>query len=118
VAVIRANADGEILQFLQSEDEESRFPVSPQGTATTIEFDEGSNPAVVRLLNTDWNSFSVSANTLHRNGQPIVLAPDGSRRSDAKAVKALTSKLNSNNQLTGNEIKQLFRAILRILKRS
>lgn len=118
MAIIRANAQGTILQFFRDEEEEKRYHADPNGTIS-IPFDEDSNKALVRQLDTDWNSFSVNPtnSTLLRNGVVVAIAPDGTEAIEKKAVLALKAKIavgNSDN-LSQAEIKRLFRFIFRKL---
>jgi hypothetical protein len=120
MALIYADDDGKIIRFLQTEEEEKRYPDPPEGTVTTIEFDPKTNASLITGLNTSWNSYSVSgtvagSGAVLQNGTPVVLAPNGLQFRDLKDLRTIWQSLKSDGTITQAELRVILRYILRRL---
>jgi hypothetical protein len=118
MALIYADDGGNIIRFLQTEEEEKRYPDAPAGTVTTIEFDPKTNASLITGLNTNWNSYSVSgtvagSGVVLQNGTPVVLAPKGLAFRDRENLRTIWQSLKADGTITAAELRVILRYILR-----
>jgi hypothetical protein len=92
MAKIYADGAGELIRFLQSDDEEAQWG-APPAFAEMLEFDGESNPAVLHGINADWNSHRLQGGVLMRNGLPVTIVPDSALIAERKRLAAIRQDL-------------------------
>jgi hypothetical protein len=94
-----ANVAGEIIRFLQTEEEEDRYPDPPEGTAGFLEFDPESNHALAAALSESTDVWRLLGGVLYRDGQPVVINPDSTTTTERRQALALVQALKTFNGL-------------------
>ena len=106
-----ANSAGELLRFIQTEEEEIAYPDPPEGTIDHLEFDGATNFMLVQRLNTDWNNFRLLGGQLLYKGQPIIISPSSDDYNERKAALTLAHALQTYNELSSPTNVQSIQAI-------
>jgi hypothetical protein len=92
MAKIYADGAGELIRFLQSDDEEVQWSAPPV-FAAMLEFDGESNSTVVNGINTEWNSHRLQGGELTRNAVPVSIAPDTALTAERKQLATIRQGL-------------------------
>lgn len=94
-AILYAAADGRLLRVAQP-GRDPEPPEAPAGTAHTLSVDAETNRALVRDVIDAWDAYRLSVEGLAKDGQPVVIAPDGPERT----IRArLAAALDANRQI-------------------
>lgn len=105
MATFRANAAGEILQFLATAQQEQQNPNPPAGTAYTLRFDETTNAGIVTAYNANSNTFAMPGGTLTQSGTPVTINPPGLLFEALENAAALATKaVETNDAFTRQEV--------------
>jgi hypothetical protein len=90
-----ANAAGELIRFLQDDDEERRYPDPPAGAAGVLEFDPASNPGIREAIQQDWNGHLLLGGQLTRNGVQVQINPPTASFTDRRRVASMGQDLKA-----------------------
>lgn len=113
MATVRANAAGEILQFLQTPQEEASNPGPITGQAFETRFDEETNPGILASFNQNSNAWTMPGGTLTFDGTPATIHPPSGYFNARGRVPALLAKLKTTDNFTRADLADLFRVVLR-----
>jgi hypothetical protein len=116
VAKLYANNGGEIIRFLQTDQEEDQFPDPPPGTVHSVEFDAKSNAVIVGQINTDSRNCRYSSGVFTYKGAPETINAASSEFTDRAGIRAILVKLFADQTVTAAEFRLLLRFIFRRLK--
>lgn len=116
MAKLYANNNGEIIRFLQTDQEEDQFPDPPPGTVSSVEFDGKTNATIVNLLNRDGGRCRLIAGVISHNGVPQVINGVSTEFTDRAGIRAVLVKLFADQTVTAPEFRLLLRFIFRRLK--
>ena len=94
MAKIYANAIGEIVKYLKTEDDEATIGI-PDVFASMLEFDLEVNSSVGGNLDSDWNNHSMFGDILTHNGQPVTVNPPGEYYQDHEYLRTWWQQLNT-----------------------
>lgn len=86
MATLYANATGEILRFLATEELERRYPDPPEGTAFTLAFDESTNDVLCADLGQSTDPYTMPGGVLRRDGQAVTIAPPSDEYTDQQQL--------------------------------
>lgn len=109
MATIRANASGEIIQFLQTPQQEAQFGTpAPPETVYELRFDHETNSGILAAYNANSAEFALPGGTLTQSGTPATINPPGAYFEAQAALPDLLVKLDPENPdaLTTAELKQ------------
>ena len=95
MATLYAAADATLSRFLTS-DQEAEYPTAPPGTASTLQFDESTNAALIAGLSSDWQSYRLSGSTLTHNGQAVTIGAPSAAYTQRQQVTAQAQQLLSD----------------------
>lgn len=87
--------NGVLTGFLSERDETTGLLVPD--SADIQEIDEETNADVIQALREDWDSHSWHNGRLHRDGSPVVVAPDSVQEAERKGRRLLVQKLRQGN---------------------
>ncbi len=113
MATVRANNLGEIIQFLQTPEEETQYAVAPPETAYSFRFDETTNAGLIAQYNVNSNIFSMPGGTITVNGVAATINPPSLVHTALSRLPNLIAKLQGGDAFTTQEQKQLLAVLLR-----
>lgn len=115
MAVFRANADGEILQFLSTYTQEKQFPTPPPEVVYSVQFDEVTNPGLIAAFNANANQFRMDGGTLTQNDTPATINPDALVYAAFRHRAEMLSKANdTNDPFTREEVARILAVAFRV----
>lgn len=115
MAKLYSDAQGTILKFVKTPEEDDQFPDTPPGTTETLSFDLRTNPDLGSKLDTDWNNCRLLNGLFSYKGVfQVVNAPAGAS-TEYQLLKAILVKLNTDQALSAAEIRGLLRYIFKRL---
>ena len=106
-----ANSVGELLRFLQTEEEEIAWPDPPKDDTEHLKFDGATNPIIVQRLNVDWNNHRLISGQLFYKEQLIIINPPSNDFNEHKAALILAHTLRDYNGLSSPTNAQSIQAI-------
>jgi hypothetical protein len=115
MAKLYSDANGVILKFVKTPEEDDQYPDTPSGTTETLAFDLRTNSAIGAALDTDWNNCRLLNGLFSYKGVfQVVNAPAGAS-TEYQLLKAILAKLNQDQALSAAEIRGLLRFIFKRL---
>lgn len=115
MAKLYSGANGVLLKYVKTPEEDDQYPDTPSGTTETLAFDLRTNPDIGAALDTDWNNCRLSSGVFSYKGvTQTVNAPSGVF-TEYQLLKAILAKLNADQVLSAAEIRGLFRFIIKRL---
>ena len=111
MAIIRGNLEGEIVQFLVSQNDVDTVAPHPD-TVYTLSFDPSTNPGLVAAYNQNSAPFAMVGGTLTQSGIPVTINPPSLLHTALSNLPVLVSKLQTGDPFTTSELKQLLTVLL------
>jgi len=75
MSLLRANAQGELLQVLRTEEQVARYPTAPEGTAHELAIDAEANAELLDLIATELDHFRLVEGQLTYKRSGVVIQP-------------------------------------------
>ncbi len=114
MATVYSDINGEILTFCDQWDTEKKYPNVPQGTVSTLKFDEITNQTLVLDIMLSTAPYVLKGSTLSKNGNPITINPPSPIRLDVENFKDnIIPKLYNADTLNQEDLKCAIRVILK-----
>ncbi len=95
-----SDSSGEILRFLQTQEEETRYSNPPEGATYTLEFDEDTNSVLIQSLRVALWEHKLIGGVVTRQGQVITVNTPGQFFQDKQALLAIWTALKNGQALT------------------
>lgn len=115
MALFRANAAGDILQFLSTYLQEKQFATPPAGTAYSLQFDETTNAGLIAAYNANSAQFRMDGGTLTQNDVAATINPPALFYAAFQDRAAMLAKANeTNDPFTREEVARILAVAFRI----
>jgi hypothetical protein len=115
MAKVYSNAQGAILKYVKTAEEDDQYPDTPIGTNETLAFDLRTNPDIGAALDTDWNNCRLLSGVFSYKGVTQTVNAASVNLTEYQALKAILAKLNQDQTLSAAEIRGLLRFIFKRL---
>jgi hypothetical protein len=115
MAKLYADANGVILKYVKTNEEEDQFPDTPSGTNESLNFDLRTNPAIGLKLDTDWNKCRLVGGVFSYDGQTQPINAPSATPTEYQALRTILAKLKADQVLSAAEIRGLLRYLLKTL---
>lgn len=116
MARVRADANGDILQFLNTYQLEQQLGGNaPAGTVYELQFDEETNPGIVAGYAANSAAFRMDGGTLTEDGTPVTINPPKQFYAAFQNAAVMLAKANSGDphSWTTEEIDRLMAVAFR-----
>lgn len=98
MALFRADANGDIIQFFSTyQSEQQNGGNVPPGTAYSLQFDEQTNPGIVSAYGANSAAFRMDGGTLTDDGVPVTINPPQQFYAAFQNAAAMLAKANSGD---------------------